>query len=132
MAAFDAYRSAAELRKLYLHCQYLAQGSSRLQVYQKQSGRVAAAFLRAAQEIPTFGNAGKRRRLLESVARLALAIWHGVQGGRDTVLLFIDCLLGTANYQLPADDRDQAVRELRAALDGGSVSAVASVLRLWK
>ncbi len=26
MASFDAYRSPAELRKLYLHCQYLARG----------------------------------------------------------------------------------------------------------
>lgn len=132
MASFDAYRSPAELKKLYLHCQYLAGGSSALRVFKHHSTRVAAAFLRAAIDIPAFGNAANRRRLLESVSRLALSIWQGVDGARDTVLLFVDCLLGTAGYQLPPDDQAQAANELQDALDSGQLPRITDALRFWK
>ncbi len=64
--------------------------------------------------------------------RLALAICQGVEGGRDAVVLFVDCLLGTANYQLPPDDRDQAIGELQKALDADQLSEIAAALRYWK
>ena len=80
MAPFDAYRSPAELRKLYAHCQYLTRGSGAIRLFKHQSMRVAAAFLRAAIDVPASGNAGNQRRLSESIARLALTVWQGVDG----------------------------------------------------
>lgn len=130
MASFDPYRNPAELRKLYLHCQYMTRGSAALRVRKQHSARVVAAFLRASIDIPA--NANSRRKLSQSVARLAFSIWQGIDAAQDTIVLFVDCLLGTANYQLPPNDRDQAVAELRQALDAADLVRVTRALRFWR